>query len=255
MESRWAMESAEIRRNRERSMTTDTMTRLHILQHAHCEGPGAIADWASAREWQIATTHLYRGEPLPDADAVDFLLIMGGPMNIYMDRDHPWLRGERAFIERHIAAGKPAVGVCLGSQFLADALGGRVIQNPEIEIGCFPLKFTAGARARFPFLPESLPVAHWHGDTFELPGGALRLATSAACQNQGFLFDDRVLALQFHPEITRDDLAAWVKEFGGGLKRSAYVQTGDAILAAPAEAFTAGRAVLRKLLDAIFPVR
>ena len=229
------------------------MTHLHVLQHAACEGPSAIADWALARGWTLSTTRLYRDESLPDADAVDFLLVMGGPMNIYQDRDHPWLRDERAFIAAHIAAGKPAVGVCLGAQFLADALGGRVVQNPRIEIGCFPVDFTAEARERFPFLPASLPVAHWHGDTFELPEGAVRLASSAACRNQGFLFNDRVLALQFHPEVTRDDLAAWLKELGDDLRPDAYVQTGAAILATPAETFAAGHAVLRTLMDAIFP--
>jgi len=228
---------------------------LHVLQHIGCEGPGAIADWARDRGAAIATTHLYRGDPLPDPASVDFLVVMGGPMNIYQDRDHPWLRGERAFIKAHISTGKPVIGVCLGAQFLADALGGRVIQNPHIEIGSFPVEFTAEARARFPFLPPSLPVTHWHGDTFELPGGALRLASSAACQNQAFLHGDRILALQFHPEVARDDLAAWMNEFDGELAPSDYVQTSEAILATPDETFAAGRDLLRKLLDAIFPNR
>lgn len=232
------------------------MTHLHILQHAACEGPGAIADWAAVRKnCHIATTHLYRGESLPDHAAVDLLVVMGGPMNIYQDRDHPWLRAERKFIESHVRSGKPAVGVCLGSQFLADALGGRVIQNPQIEIGCFPVDFTAEARVRFPFLPQSLDVAHWHGDTFELPAGALHLASSAACANQGFLYEGRVLALQFHPEAARDDLSAWIEEFDGGLKPDAYVQDASAILATPDEIFAAGQEMLRQLLDAIIPAR
>jgi GMP synthase (glutamine-hydrolysing) len=226
---------------------------LHVLQHIDCEGPGAIADWALARGWQIATTQLHRSDPLPDPASVDFLVVMGGPMNIYQDRNHPWLRDERAFIAAHLAAGKPAVGVCLGAQFLADALGGRVIQNPQIEIGCFPVEFTAEARARFPFLPAALPVTHWHGDTFELPAGAMRLASSAACVNQGFLYRDQVLALQFHPEVARDDLAAWLQAFGADPQPAAYVQDRTEILATPAETFTAGHAVLRALLDAIFP--
>ncbi|MGH8046682.1 MAG: type 1 glutamine amidotransferase [Chthoniobacterales bacterium] len=225
---------------------------LHVLQHIHCEGPGCIADWARERGATISTTHLYRGESLPDPGTVDFLVVMGGPMNIYQDRDHPWLLGERAFIKAHISAGKPVVGVCLGSQFLADALGGRVIQNPHIEIGCFPVEFTAEARARFPFLPASLPVTHWHGDTFVLPAGALRLATSVACLNQGFVYGNHVLALQFHPEVTHTDLVAWVQSFDANPEPSAYVQTGETILATPDEVFIAGHAMLRKLLDAIF---
>jgi GMP synthase-like glutamine amidotransferase len=226
---------------------------LHILQHAHCEGPGCIADWARGCGAHISTTHLYRGEKLPDAATVDFLVVMGGPMNIYQDRDHPWLRGERAFIAAHVNAGKPVVGVCLGAQFLADALGSRVVQNPQVEIGCFPVNFTAEARARFPFLPASLPMAHWHGETFELPAGALRLATSEACANQGFVHGDNILALQCHPEVTRDDLAEWLKSFDLG--SGSYVQSAETILATPDEIFTDGHALLRKLLDAIFPNR
>jgi GMP synthase-like glutamine amidotransferase len=223
---------------------------FHVFQHDPGEGPGAIGDWVRARGHVIATTHFYRGDALPVPAEVDALVVMGGPMNIYQDRDHPWLRGERAFIAAHLAAGKPAIGVCLGSQFLADALGGRVTQNPEVEIGLFPVEFTAEARALFPFLPASLPVAHWHGDTFELPEGGLRLATSAACANQGFLYDDRVLALQFHPEITVADLAVWMQAFE--LKPAAYVQDGATILATPPETFTAGHALLHRLLDAIY---
>jgi GMP synthase-like glutamine amidotransferase len=227
------------------------MPRLHVLQHHPCESPGAILDWARERGCAIATTHLYRGEPLPDA--ADFLVVMGGPMNIYQDRDHPWLRAERSFLQRHIAAGKPAIGVCLGAQFLADALGGRVTQNPRIEIGWWPVEFTPEARERFPFLPGRLETLHWHGDTFDLPAGATRLATSAACANQGFLYDDRVLALQFHPEMTRAVAAELAREFGAALTPEEFVQTGDTILAAPDEAFTTAHKLLRDLLDAVVP--
>jgi GMP synthase (glutamine-hydrolysing) len=225
---------------------------MTVFQHLHCEGPGAIADWARARGHAIATTRLDLGEPLPPPDAVDFLVVMGGPMNIYQDRDHPWLRDEREFIAAHISAGKPTVGVCLGAQFLADALGARVMQNPEIEIGCFPVEFTAEARTRFPFLPETLPVTHWHGDTFDLPRGAMRLASSAGCLDQGFVFGDHVLALQFHPEVSGEDLAAWLQAFGGELPPGRYVSSAEEILATPADVFTAGHATLTSLLDALF---
>lgn len=224
---------------------------VHVLQHIHCEGPGAIATWALGRGATISTTRLDRGDPLPDAASVDLLVIMGGPMNIYQDRDHPWLRGERDFIAAHVGAGRPAVGVCLGSQFLADALGARVVQNPHVEIGVFPVDFTAEARNRFPFLPESLAVAHWHGDTFDLPAGAMRLASTPGCLNQGFLHGVNMLGLQFHPEVTRGDLAGWLEAFDGEPADSAYVQRPDDILATPDEAFISGHAVLGKLLDAI----
>jgi GMP synthase-like glutamine amidotransferase len=226
---------------------------LHVLQHHGCEGPGEIAAWAEARGATVATTHLYRGEPLPAPSDVDLLVVMGGPMNIYQDRNHPWLRGERAFIAAHIASGKPAVGVCLGSQFLADALGGRVIQNPKIEIGWLPVKFSREARTNLPFLPEAQEVMHWHGDTFELPEGAVRLATSEGCVNQGFLYENRVLALQFHPEMTRDGISGLVREFGDELEPGEFVQTAEEILAAKDETFSSAHALLHQLLDAIVP--
>jgi len=227
------------------------MPRLHVLQHHPAESPGAILDWAAGRDYSIATTHLYRDEPLPAA--TDFLVVMGGPMNIYQDRDHPWLQAERAFLEAHIAAGRPAIGVCLGAQLLADALGGRVTQNPRVEIGWWPVEFTSEARERFPFLPENIETLHWHGDTFELPAGALRLATSAACANQGFLHDGRVLGLQFHPEMTRTVAAELVADCGASLEPAEFVQSGDTILAAPDAAFANAQRLLRELLDAVFP--
>lgn len=223
--------------------------RIHVLQHDAAEGPGLIAEWAAGQGRAVATTHLYRGEPLPDPAAIDALVVMGGPMNIYQDRDHPWLRAERTFIRAHVAADKPALGICLGAQFLADALGGRVMQNPQLEIGWFPVEFTAEARAQFSALPESLDVLHWHGDTFELPVGATRLATSAACANQGFLHG-RTLALQFHPEMTRDGAAALVA--AENPQPAASVQSGEQILGAPEARFADAHALLRGLLPAVF---
>ncbi|MDD5200513.1 MAG: type 1 glutamine amidotransferase [Terrimicrobiaceae bacterium] len=225
---------------------------LHVFQHDACEGPGIIADWARARGHAVTATHFYRGGTPPAPTTVDCLLVMGGPMNIYQDRDHPWLRGERAFIEAHIRGGKSAIGICLGAQFLADALGARVTQNPQLEIGWFPVDFTAEAQTRFPFLPPSLEVLHWHGDTFDLPSGAMRLATSAACANQGFLYDDRVLALQFHPEMTPEVAAGLVAEGGAALQPDAFVQTSDAILAQPEAVFSQPNKLLYDLLDAVW---
>lgn len=226
---------------------------LHVLQHHPCESPGAILDWARRRDAAITTTHLHRGEPLPAPEAVELLVVMGGPMNIYQDREYPWLRGERAFLEAHIASGKPAVGICLGAQFLADALGARVMQNPHVEIGWWPVEFTPEARERFPFLPKNIETLHWHGDTFELPTGATRLATSAACANQGFLYDDRVLALQFHPEMTREVATNLADEFGPELRPAEFVQSGETILAAPDTSFAAAHQLLRNLLEVVFP--
>jgi GMP synthase-like glutamine amidotransferase len=226
---------------------------LHILQHDPDEGPGAIADWAAARGHALRTTHVYRGDALPDLESGDLLVAMGGPMNIYQDRDHPWLRAERSFLERHIGKGGRALGVCLGAQLLADALGGRVMQNSQVEIGWFPVRFTDEARALFPFLPEEKEIMHWHGDTFELPAGAMRLGTSEACANQGFLYEGRILGLQFHAEVTRDFAAALLRQAGTDLRPEAFVQDGQTILGHSDADFESAHTLLSGLLDAVFP--
>lgn len=225
---------------------------LHILQHDPDEGPGAIAHWATARGHSLRTTHVYRGEAQPEVESGDLLVVMGGPMNIYQDRDHPWLRAERLFLERHIGRGGRAMGVCLGAQLLADALGGRVTQNSQVEIGWFPVRFTDEARALFSFLPEEKDIVHWHGDTFELPAGATRLGASEACANQGFLYGGRVLGLQFHAEITREFAAALLRQAGPDFQPAEFVQDGQTILGRSDADFQSAHTLLYELLDAVF---
>jgi len=225
--------------------------RIHCLQHAASEGPSLIGSWAASRGHHLAITRLDLGEPLPSPGSFDTLLLMGGPMNIYMDRDYPWLRTERLFIAEVIARGCSAIGVCLGSQFLADALGGRVAQNPEREIGWHPVTFTDSARAQIPGLPGSEVVLHWHGDTFELPVGAVRLASSAACENQGFLYERRILALQFHPEMTRDAVEQLLAE-DGKLPLGRWVQQPSEIQATPDEIYERAGKLLIQILDGVF---
>ena len=145
--------------------------------------------------------HLYRGDPLPELDTFDLLVVMGGEMNIYQYRDWPWLKPERELIQSALAQGKRVVGICLGAQLIADALGSRVYQNKDYEIGWLPVTWTDEARAAFPQLPPHATVLHWHGDTFGLPEGATRLAASEGCPEQGFLIRNKCLALQFHMEV------------------------------------------------------
>lgn len=225
---------------------------LHVFQHIAMEGPGSVADWARDRGYAVSTTHFYRGDAAPSAPAeVDFLLIMGGPMNIYQDPDHPWLRAERAWIREYLKLGRPAVGICLGSQLLADALGGRVTQNPQVEIGWFPVAFSVEARGRFPFLPEASEVLHWHGDTFELPENALRIGSSEACVNQGFLYDNRVLGLQFHLEMTPESVRELAEADAASLIPSPTVQSAETMLGHAQAAYEAEHDLLRKLLDGL----
>jgi GMP synthase (glutamine-hydrolysing) len=221
--------------------------KIHAVIHGPTDGLGAIADWAQARGFAVTETHLYRGETLPPIEDVEFAILMGGAMNIYQHRDFPWLVPEKRWIAEAIAQGKRVLGVCLGAQLIADVLGAKVWQNPEKEIGWFPVRLLANA-GPLAALPDRLTAFHWHGDTFEIPAGAVRVAESDGCANQGFLFGDRVVGLQFHVEV----LPATVAEFIAGgeheLQPARFVQSPEEVRRGPAD-FTPS--ALPQLLDAL----
>jgi GMP synthase-like glutamine amidotransferase len=221
---------------------------IAVLQHAALEGPGEIASWARRRGHSVDVFHLYRDGTLPARDSFDLLVVMGGEMNIYQYRDWPWLSAESTFIKRALAAGKKVLGICLGAQLIADALGGRVVQNPEIELGWLPVTWTTEARATFPGLPAAATVLHWHGDTFGLPPGATRLATSEACSEQGFVIKDKCLGLQFHLEVDPPLVRQFV-ESQGEWHTGPHVQTAEAILANASSHCEANRELLHGMLD------
>lgn len=208
---------------------------IHVLEHDRADGPGAIVDWAQARGHTLVRTALHAGEPLPPLDVVNMLVVMGGPMNVYQHRDYSWLPAEKCFLAAAIDARKPVLGICLGAQLLADVLGGKVFQNTEKEIGWFPVRIIDRAPP-FTAFPETFETMHWHGDTFTLPPGARRVAESEACANQAFVFGDRVVGLQFHPEMGPFDAAemseAFPAELSGGAR---YVQTREQLLATPTD--------------------
>jgi len=222
--------------------------KLCVLQHAAYEGPGEIAAWAAQHGHAVSLHHLYRGDPLPGLKDFDLLVVMGGEMNIYQYRDWPWLKPESAFIKTALARGKRVVGICLGAQLIADALGSRVFQNAEHEIGWLPVIWTKEARAAFPGLPATTTVLHWHGDTFDLPAGAMRLATSEGCPEQGFLIEDKCLALQFHMEVD-PPLAKQFVESQGEWPTGPYAQTPKTILSEASSYCDGNRRLLHSMLD------
>jgi GMP synthase (glutamine-hydrolysing) len=198
--------------------------RLHYLQHVPFEGLGMIEDWAQARNSTITSTRLYAGEALPQIDEFDWLVVMGGPMGIYDHEEHPWLVAEKTFIRQAIEAEKTILGICLGAQLIADVLGAKVCPGPEKEIGWFPIQRSLNAPA---LLPENLMAFHWHGDTFELPEGAQHLASSKACTNQGFIYNRRIVGLQFHLETTPESMDALIQNCGHELTDAPYIQTAE----------------------------
>ena len=186
--------------------------RLQVFQHVPFEGPGEIVRWAKERGHLLATTPWFDGAPAPDLNAVDGLIVMGGPMNIYEHRPHPWLRAEKEFLTRALEHGRPVVGVCLGAQLLADVLGGRVYQNPVREIGWWPVRWREAARKvpGLDFLTATSTPLHWHGDTFSLPQGAQLLASTGLTRHQAFALGPNVIGFQFHPEAGAGNFEAWL---------------------------------------------
>lgn len=184
-------------------MTTFSTCRIHYLQHVPFEGLGYIEVWALQRGYALSVTKLYEPHVFPILEDFDMLVIMGGPMGTYEEDKYPWLEEEKSFVRKSINAGKPVIGVCLGSQIIANALGAEVYPNGEKEIGWMPVSMTNEAVAFFDASSSKPVVFQWHGDTFDLPNGARLLASSDVCVNQAFLYNDRVLGLQFHFEVTQ----------------------------------------------------
>jgi GMP synthase-like glutamine amidotransferase len=223
--------------------------RICSLEHAEAEGAGKIADWAARRGHPVKAIRLERGEALPSLADFDMLVIMGGAMNAYQDRDYPWLPRERAMVAAAIQAGKVVLGVCLGAQMIADALGARVVQNRVKEIGWFPVRKCA-PHELFAGFPEECTAFHWHGDTFSLPEGAVRIAESAACQNQAFVFGERVVGLQFHVEVSPEGVRGFLVGADDYLQPEQWVQAAAQIRDATPDLAATDRG-LEVLLDGL----
>jgi GMP synthase-like glutamine amidotransferase len=232
--------------------------RIHCLQHAAFESPGVLLDWASRHGHTCTFTHLHAPGPhFPALTEFDWLLILGGAMGVAEEELYPWLRPEKECIRRAIAADKVVVGICLGAQLIAEVLGATVFRNPALEIGFWPIQPTVAAQTHplFRHLASPTTVLHWHGDAFELPPGASSLASSQACSQQAFVFADRVIGLQFHPELTADILGQMLHHDGHELVPGPWVQPAAELKQRSSELAT-GNVFLCQLLDqlALLPV-
>ncbi len=205
--------------------------RIHIFQHASFESPGFIEEWAKEKNYPVTLTRFYEPSSLPDLQDFEWLIIMGGPMGVYDEDKFPWLKDEKLFIKKAIDNGKIVLGICLGSQLIAASLGAKVYPNKFKEIGWWNIKLSEEAKESYLFksLPDEIKVFQWHGDTFDLPKGAVQLAESEVCKNQAFIYKEKILALQFHCEVTENSLQEMLKESNNELKKEKYVQTAEGI--------------------------
>ncbi len=224
--------------------------RLHWIQHVEFEGIGAIGEWAEGNGHELTGTRLYDGERLPGVDAYDWLVVMGGPMNVDEDSKYAWLADEKRAVRAAIDAGKIVVGVCLGAQLIARVLGAVVRPNRYQEIGWYPVTLTeeGAGHAMSGGLPRQFDAFHWHGETFDLPDGAVQLASSEACENQMFAWGDRVLGLQCHLEMTSGGVAGIARHCRDELVAGPFIQ-GAADLAPSESRLHDTRAHLHFLLD------
>ena len=223
--------------------------RAHFLQHVPFEGLGSIEQWLTSTGYRISCTRLFAGETLPDISDLDFLIIMGGPMSVNDEAEHPWLIEEKAFIKTAINSKIPTLGICLGAQLIANTLGGTVFPNQEKEIGWFPIQATQNNvdPEHFGF-PEEITVFHWHGETFNLPEQATRIASSQACQNQAFQIGKHVIGLQFHLETTPQSAQDISTHCADELVEGKYIQSAEEILAAPKERYDAINTLMTDIL-------
>ncbi len=226
--------------------------RFQIFQQASYEGPGIIADWAVLNDHTAEITRFFEEQyPVPGMDSFDVLVVLGGPMGVYEEREYPWLTEEKRIIEKAIGAGKKVLGICLGAQLVASVLGARVKRNQHMEIGWGPIWLTEEGMETsvFSHIPEELEVLHWHGDTFDIPSGARNLAQSAGCRHQAFDYGDNVLGLQFHLEFTRRSVQALVENCGDDLSEDTHVQPASRILARQSPFMRANHAMRGILLQ------
>jgi GMP synthase-like glutamine amidotransferase len=223
--------------------------RAHYLQHVEFEGLGSIESWLLKAGYEITSTRFFEPVELPDPGEIDLLIIMGGPMSVNEERNYPWLVEEKRFIKSAIDSAVPTLGICLGAQLIASALGGEVFPNVAKEIGWFPVKAVDTKQDHIFKFPEEIEVFHWHGETFSLPANAIRIAESEACVNQAFQIGSNVIGLQFHLETTPGSAQSIVENCGNELIEGKYIQSESGILLAPLSRYETIHRLMERLLE------
>lgn len=209
------------------------MEEVLIFQHDPFEDLGFFAEVLEKQGAIYRVIRLFHGEmPAEDWERVRALIILGGPMSVNDEKEYPFLRWEKRIIRAAIADAVPIVGICLGAQLIAATLGTMVYQGRVKEIGWSPISITPHGQvdSLLGYLPEIATVFQWHGHGFELPAGAIRLASSVNYENQAFRLGKNIYALQFHLEVTPRMIARWIDERSKDLAQAPYILP-DKILA------------------------
>lgn len=228
------------------------MQHIHYLQHVPFEGPGCIAAWAQQKGYSLQGIRLYAGDPLPTVDETEMLVVMGGPMGVYEEDKYPWLKAEKQFLKSLILAEKKVLGICLGAQLIASVMGAAVYPHSRKEIGWFPV-FPAKAAEPWwcSLLAPSPIVFHWHGDTFDLPAGAVLQASSEACPHQLYTLGKGAAGIQFHFEATPDSIGDMLRHGQDELIPAPFIQPAS-LIREQMHHCKAANDIMYRLLDRLF---
>lgn len=223
--------------------------RVHYLQHVPFEGLGSIEPWLVKHRCDVTATKLFESSSLPNPEDFDLLILMGGPMSVNDEEHFPWLRVEKQLVKNTVTAGKGVLGICLGAQLIVNSLGETVYPNRRKEIGWFPIEGLSVEDETIYSFPSSLDVFHWHGETFDLPEGAVHTARSKACENQAFQLGKTVIGLQFHLETTEETAKTLITHCREELLPSVYVQPEKVILDQSPEKYSRINREMAKVLS------
>lgn len=232
--------------------------KVHYFQHIAGEGFGSCYEYLKQKNAKITATEFFALpseqaldiEALPEISDVDLLIIMGGTMSVNDEANYPWLKIEKRWLRRYLASGKPAIGLCLGGQLIANALGAAVSRNKHQELGWSTIRKIKTVPQGYFELPEQLKVLQWHSETFEIPKGAVHLAENEVCRNQMYQIGENVLGFQFHPEITPEVLELFLENTAElSIFSGQYVQGINTLLKSPNVDFFQGNQILNQAID------